>query len=170
GEELGLLDAFIPPERAVDPGGRDGCRAPLPWDGTDDHGWSMAAGADPWLPFPDESANRNYAAQRADPKSILHLYQRLIALRRQHPALALGDFQPLEAPDGVLAYRRALDDDVCTVMINFTDAEVDVGNPSSSETLGESQGVMVALSSDGSVDGGRFGGRLLGDQAVVLLS
>jgi alpha-glucosidase len=170
GEEFGLVDAIIPPERAVDPGGRDGCRAPLPWDGSDDHGWSTAAGVDPWLPFPDESATRNYAAQRADPKSILHLYQRLIALRRQHPALALGDFARLEAPDGVLAYQRALDDDVCTVMINFTDAEVDGSDPSSSETLVGSQGVMVALSSDGSVDGGRFDGRLLPDQAVVLLS
>ena len=31
GDELGLLDAEIPPARLVDPGGRDGSRAPLPW-------------------------------------------------------------------------------------------------------------------------------------------
>ena len=30
GEELGLEDAQVPPERVVDPGGRDGCRAPIP--------------------------------------------------------------------------------------------------------------------------------------------
>ena len=34
GEELGLEDAVIPEDRRVDPGGRDGCRAPIPWDGT----------------------------------------------------------------------------------------------------------------------------------------
>jgi alpha-glucosidase len=167
GEELGLVDALIPPERAVDPGGRDGCRAPIPWDGTEDHGWAAAEGGDPWLPFPDESATRNYAAQRADPKSILHLYRRLIALRRQHPALALGDFELLEAPEGVLAYWRALDNDVCAVMINFTDAEVDVGDPSTLGTLSRSKGASVALSSDGS-DGSRFDGRLLPDQSVIL--
>ncbi len=170
GEELGLVDAFIPPERAVDPGGRDGCRAPLPWDGTDDHGWATTEGVKPWLPFPDESATRNYAALRDNPKSILHLYRRLIALRRQHPALALGGFAALEAPEGVLAYRRSLDDDVCTVMINFTDAEMDVGDPSRFETLSSRKGSMVAVSSDGSVDGARFDGRLLPDQALVLLS
>jgi alpha-glucosidase len=32
GEELGLADAEVPSERVLDPGGRDGCRAPLPWD------------------------------------------------------------------------------------------------------------------------------------------
>ena len=33
GEELGLEDADVPPERHVDPSGgrRDGCRAPIPW-------------------------------------------------------------------------------------------------------------------------------------------
>src|SRR6185369_6013707 len=31
GEELGLEDAEIADDRRVDPGGRDGCRAPIPW-------------------------------------------------------------------------------------------------------------------------------------------
>jgi len=168
GEELGLLDAPIPPERAVDPGGRDGCRAPLPWDGTDDHGWPTADGIGPWLPFPAESATRNHAGQRADPASILHLYRRLLALRRQHPALSLGDFARLDAPEGVLAYTRALDGDVCTVMINFTDVEIDVGDPRSSQPHNGRKGATVALSSDGSVDGTQFDGRLRPDQSVVL--
>ena len=43
GEELGLQNAVIPPERAVDPGGRDVCRAPIPWDATPAHGWSERA-------------------------------------------------------------------------------------------------------------------------------
>jgi alpha-glucosidase len=32
GDELGLEDADVPADRVVDPGGRDGCRAPIPWD------------------------------------------------------------------------------------------------------------------------------------------
>jgi alpha-glucosidase len=170
GEELGLLDADIPPEQVVDPGGRDGCRAPLPWDGTDDHGWPTAGGVRPWLPFPSESATRNYADQRADSNSILHLYRRMIALRRQHPALVLGDFTQLEAPEGVLAYRRALDGDVCTVLINFTDGEQDVGVLRNSGTLSGPNGATVGISSHGSADGAQFHGRLLPDQALVLMS
>src|ERR1035438_3214758 len=102
GEELGLLDAVIPAERRVDPGGRDGCRAPIPWDGAADHGWPTAAGVEPWLPFPPESDHRNHHDQRDDNGSILHLYRRLIALRPRSPALTLGAFDLLETPEGVL--------------------------------------------------------------------
>ncbi len=35
GEELGLEDAVVAPEAMVDPGGRDGCRAPVPWQAVD---------------------------------------------------------------------------------------------------------------------------------------
>src|SRR5439155_1763940 len=48
GEELGLEDAAVPPERAVDPGGRDGCRGPIPWDARPEHGWP----APPGVPLP----------------------------------------------------------------------------------------------------------------------
>ena len=34
GDELGLEDADVPEDRQVDPGGRDGCRAPIPRDVT----------------------------------------------------------------------------------------------------------------------------------------
>jgi alpha-glucosidase len=102
GDELGLEDAEVPPERVVDPGGRDGCRAPLPWTRATGHGW----GADPWLPFPREAGDRSVEAQREDAGSTLHLYRRLLAARRGSAALQLGDLELLPAPDGVLAWRR----------------------------------------------------------------
>ena len=74
-------------ERVVDPGGRDGCRAPIPWTGAPDHGWGVT---DAWLPWPPDAGARNVEAQRADPASILHLYRRLLAARRASPALPLG--------------------------------------------------------------------------------
>src|SRR5260221_4217343 len=79
GEELGLEDAVIPTARVVDPGGRDGCRAPIPWTGAADHGWDVT---DPWLPWPPEPELRNAEALRADEGSILHLYRRILAARR----------------------------------------------------------------------------------------
>src|SRR5205814_10144547 len=50
GEELGLADAEVPPERTVDPGGRDGVRAPIPWNPSSLPGRA----GDPWLPWPPE--------------------------------------------------------------------------------------------------------------------
>jgi alpha-glucosidase len=103
GEELGLLDAEIPPERAVDPGGRDGCRAPLPWTPAPDHGWPAA----PWLPFPPEASTRSVSVQRATPGSMARHYRDLLALRRRSDALRQGELAWLgEANDGVLRYTR----------------------------------------------------------------
>jgi alpha-glucosidase len=126
GEELGLLDADVPPDRVVDPGLRDGCRAPIPWDGSPLHGWT----ADPWLPFPPEADQRHPEALRADPASILHLYRDLLALRRSSPELQLGRFAWYEAwdgpapdPDQVLGWTRG---DRWLVVANFGDAAVDL--------------------------------------------
>jgi alpha-glucosidase len=121
GEELGLEDAEIPPERVVDPGGRDGCRAPLPWTVADDHGWP----ADPWLPWPPEPAARSVEAQRADPGSFLAYVRAVVALRRDSPALRLGTLELLDdAPAGVLAYERAHGDDRRRVWIDFAGGAV----------------------------------------------
>jgi alpha-glucosidase len=145
GEELGLEDADVPADARVDPGGRDGCRAPLPWTPEPDHGWGdgssrVAAGGAggtpdnvvdeavrPWLPWPpDADTDRNVATQEADPDSMLQLYRRLLAARRRSRALRRGTWEPLDTPPGVLAYRRRQaqpggETDVRVVVINFTD-------------------------------------------------
>jgi alpha-glucosidase len=116
GDELGLEDAEVPPERVVDPGGRDGCRAPLPWTAAPDHGWP----AEPWLPWPPDPAARSVETERADDGSILHLCRALLALRRASPALRLGSLTLLDdVPDGVLAYERAAGDDRRLVWLSF---------------------------------------------------
>jgi alpha-glucosidase len=103
GEELGLDNAEVPPEHRLDPGGRDGCRAPIPWERTPPYGW---ASAEPFLPWPPEPERRNIAAEWDDPTSVLHLYRRLLAARRASPALRRGRLRLLETPDGVLGYER----------------------------------------------------------------
>lgn len=120
GEELGLVDAEVPSERRVDPGGRDGCRAPIPWTTDGDHGWPT----EPWLPFPPDARRLAAAAQYDDARSMFEHYRRLLHLRRTTPALRLGDQELLDAPDGVLRWRRCLGSQVIEVAINFTDAVV----------------------------------------------
>jgi alpha-glucosidase len=118
GEELGLEDALVSPERVVDPGGRDGCRAPIPWTGGSGHGW--AGGDDAWLPWPPDAATRNVEAQEADPASMLHLYRRLLAARRGSPALRAGRFTWVDGqPDDLLVYERRSGDDVRRVAVNM---------------------------------------------------
>jgi alpha-glucosidase len=157
GEELGLEDAPIPDGRRVDPGGRDGCRAPIPWEAALPHGW---AGSAPWLPWPPEPSLRSAEAQRADEGSILHLYRRLLAARRASPALALGDFEWVFADDGVLAYRRRCDVDARTVLVNFGDEPREVPLPDL---------LRIEVASDGQGEGERFSGALASSQALILV-
>ncbi len=161
GDELGLTDADIPEDRRVDPGGRDGCRAPIPWDASPDHGWPTRPGCRTWLPLPPDADVRNRETEAADPGSILHLYRRTIALRRGTPALTRGSFELCEVPDGVLGFRRQYDGDAVVVLVNFADEAVDVGLPGL-------VGATVALASDDQVFQQVFTGVLGRDQAVVV--
>lgn len=115
GEELGLEDAVVPSQQRVDPGGRDGCRAPLPWTADEGHGW---AGGDPWLPWPPDAGLRSVATQQGDEGSMLWLYQRLLAARRGSSALRHGTFAWLPSPPDVLAYERAAGPDRRVVLVN----------------------------------------------------
>ncbi|MCB0977193.1 MAG: DUF3459 domain-containing protein [Acidimicrobiales bacterium] len=124
GEELGLADAEVPAERVVDPGGRDGCRAPIPWDSSDDHGW----GPDPWLPWPPEIDLRNVAAQVDDPASIANLYRRLLAARRSSAALQVGSQAMLDSPDSVLGWDRAEGPERFRFLVNLGPDEADVSS------------------------------------------
>jgi alpha-glucosidase len=174
GEELALLDASVPADRLVDPGGRDGCRAPIPWDSGPDHGWPTGPGSRPWLPFPPEPERHNYETQRQDPTSVLHLYRRLIASRRGSPALSHGGFERLVLPEGVLGYRRTGADGDAVVLVNFTDTDVTVdvdaavGRPAVDAGTPTGPRPTVAVSSDGVGEGRRFEGWLRPDQAIVL--
>ena len=93
GDELGMPDAVVPPDRVQDPLekqqpghglGRDPERSPMPWDNNQSAGFTRA---EAWLPLVADWRNMNVEVQRNNPASMLSLYRRLIALRRKTPAL-----------------------------------------------------------------------------------
>jgi alpha-glucosidase len=97
GDEIAQGDGR-PGESGFDRAGRDRFRHPMQWDGSPGGGFSSG---EAWLPAVDP-AERNVEDQRYDRASMLALVRELIALRRE-----LGDgFELLDAPDGVVAYRR----------------------------------------------------------------
>jgi alpha-glucosidase len=88
--------------------GRDGCRVPIPWSGTEPpFGFSPPdARNEPWLPQPRAWHDRTVEAQTGDPDSMLELYRRALACRRRQPSLGDGTFGWLPAPASVLAFGR----------------------------------------------------------------
>ncbi|HVL58948.1 MAG TPA: alpha-amylase family glycosyl hydrolase, partial [Burkholderiaceae bacterium] len=113
GEEIGLHDVPIAPDRVQDPWernlpglglGRDPVRTPMPWSDDVHAGFSSAA---PWLPLNADWPTRNVAAQARDLASMLSLYRALLRLRRSMPALAVGAIGSIAVGGDVLSYERS---------------------------------------------------------------
>jgi alpha-glucosidase len=113
GEELGLTQVEVPFDRLRDPEAianwpmtlsRDGARTPMPWVATaPQRGFSDA---EPWLPVGPGHDSLAIDRQEADPRSLLHLTRRLVALRHAHDALMTGDFAVLHADHALLVFER----------------------------------------------------------------
>lgn len=127
GDELGLENVPIPPGRGQDPfglahpdQGRDPVRTPMPW-----HADGVHAGftdGDPWLPLGADHPGRSVAMQRADAGSMLTLTRNILALRRQEPALATGDWSEVAIEGDALAYARSDGDKRFVILANLTGA------------------------------------------------
>jgi alpha-glucosidase len=141
GDELGLADVAIPPDKVQDPRelrepglgfGRDPVRTPMPWDGSPNAGFTSG---DPWLPLNPDWPTRNVEVEAADPDSTLTLYRELLRLRRAHPALSLGTMRLLEAEGDVLAYERTQGADRIVVALNLGNAPHDLDLPGGTALL-----------------------------------
>jgi alpha-glucosidase len=126
GDELGIGKVDIPPTRIRDPQhfrqpaldiGRDRSRTPMPWDGSENAGFSTG---EPWLPLNPDWATRNVARQEADPASLLTFYRTLLALRRATPALVSGDYEAVDSDRDVLAYVRTHDTARILIALNLS--------------------------------------------------
>jgi alpha-glucosidase len=145
GEELGLDETDVPPERRTDPTwfrsngalvGRDGCRTPIPWTAAGSgHGFTTG---EPWLPMPPESATQAVDAEPA----VLVAYREMLAVRRSLRGSLGNAVTWLDTPRDVLAFRR--DGDLVCVLNTATEA---VELPVSGELL-------LATDDAASVDGG----------------
>jgi alpha-glucosidase len=138
GEELGLPEVEDLPEDALqDPTwersghtarGRDGCRVPLPWEGTAPPFGFSADGVVPWLPQPPSWAGLTVAAQRADPDSTLNLYRAALRLRRGTPALHIEPLTWVDTPEDVLTFDRGTG---FRCVVNLSARTVDIGGQGS---------------------------------------
>ncbi len=131
GEELGLPQAEVPFDRLQDPEaianwpltlGRDGARTPMPWVGS--AAFAGFSTVEPWLPVPASHAARAVDVAAADPDSMLHLTRRLIALRRDRPALRSGRFAGLDLPAPLLGFDRGAGPGRLRCLFNLGDTAV----------------------------------------------
>ncbi len=132
GDEIGMHDGDIPPERVYDPLkknmpglalGRDPERTPMQWDSSPNAGF-CPLGSEPWLPIPTDYEQINVAREREDTHSLLALTRRLIALRRSMPSLMVGSYLPIDGvPEDCFVYLRQWSNQRYLITLNFSGNE-----------------------------------------------
>jgi alpha-glucosidase len=161
GEEIGMENGNVAPDRRHDRAGRDPQRTPMQWNGDQNAGF-CPPGVVPWLPVANDAAAWNVATQEGQADSVLSLYRRLLRLREGFEALRAGDFRMLAVDDRVIAYEREGSDGRLVVACNFTSQPAEVPLPS--------QGGTVVVGSSAAREGSPTGSliRLGADEAVVV--
>ena len=142
GEELGMENGKVGRKELQDPvglrywplhPGRDPERTPMLWSGDAHAGFSTVK---PWLPLNKDWQDQHVEAQLADDRSMLHLHRRLLRLRRQHAALQMGTWEPLnDGKDNTLMFRRRWQDTSILVLLNFDRKAKQVSLPSTPQEL-----------------------------------
>jgi alpha-glucosidase len=126
GDELGMLEAAIPPDRQQDPWakaepslGRDGCRTPMRW--SPDATAGFTSNDESWLPLGRDLDVRNVESQLQDPDSHLNLYRRLLSLRRRSTALTTGSYRQVDpVPPDCFVFERFDGTERVLVAVNFS--------------------------------------------------
>ena len=125
GEEIGMTNVPIAPEDVQDPAeknepgigmGRDPERTPMPWDAALLAGFTTGK---PWLPLGSDHASVNVATLNQDEGSILHLYRKLILLRRAHSVLVAGKTSSIAAENNLLRFERAGSAERFLILLNM---------------------------------------------------
>jgi alpha-glucosidase len=138
GDELGLPSATFaePVVGLVDPQAATGAerdrltaRTPMQWSAGPHAGFSEV---EPWLPLASDRPELTVEHQRDDPSSVLSLVRAMLRLRRETPALAVGSYRSLAAPDDVVAYERAHPAGDVEVHLNFAGEAREVSLPEGS--------------------------------------
>jgi len=96
---------------------RDNSRTPMQWSEETGAGFTKAK---PWLGINGNHKRINYRDQQGRDDSILSYYKMMIALRASSETLKYGDFTPVYAKAGVIAYTRAMGAERYTIILNFS--------------------------------------------------
>jgi maltose alpha-D-glucosyltransferase/alpha-amylase len=117
GDEIGMGDNIWLPDR-------DAVRTPMQWTPDRNAGFSTADPGKLYLPLVQSLVHHyghtNVEAQLAQPTSLLHWVHGMLGVRREHPALGLGDLRIVPCDnEAVLAFTRTSADETLLVVANL---------------------------------------------------
>jgi oligo-1,6-glucosidase len=99
--------------------GRDNARTPMQWSQEHEAGFTEGS---PWMPVNPNKDRINVATQESQADSILNYFRAMVSLRKAHPALTYGSYQPIEtANDKIFTYIRESEKEKYQIVLNFSD-------------------------------------------------
>jgi alpha-glucosidase len=143
GEELGMENGVIDPGQMQDPQGlrlgaaysRDYSRTPMQWTDKKYSGFSVV---EPWLPLALGYQKKNVQVENSDQTSMLHLYRKLIHLRKQRTVLQKGSYTPVSVePLDCFVFERSHGIERFIIALNF------YGKPQKLNVPGFSKGKIL---------------------------
>ncbi|HZM21098.1 MAG TPA: alpha-amylase family glycosyl hydrolase, partial [Anaerolineales bacterium] len=145
GDELGMENVPIPPEKIQDPPavnqpeiahlvGRDPERTPMQWDDSPNAGFAVPDVQDLWLPLAPNYTEVNVARQLDEPRSFLNYFRKLLAYRKSTPALLWGGYRSLnpesaEVQKNCFVFERNVGGKRVVVALNFSSNEQNLKLP-----------------------------------------
>lgn len=165
GDELGIADVHVPPDRIQDPWAknepdasfnRDKARTPMQWTSAPHAGFSET---EPWLPITKDYADRNVERQQNDGGSMLSLHRALLSLRSRTGDLRMGNYRPLDLGGPLVAYVRG---ETIAVVLNLSADSVRLDLPA------PVQGGEILLRASSGDAGGPVPDRIEGDEGLII--
>ena len=130
GDYNSMIFKGIDPETAiktVGPCSRDNARTPYQWDASENAGFTTGK---PWIKVNPKYTEINLEADRKAPDSIFAYYQKLIEMRKTHPAILDGDLNfYMEDSEQVLMYTRACARETLLIVANKSDEKAAIALP-----------------------------------------
>lgn len=103
--------------KLVDNNNRDNARTPMQWSSAKNAGFSSG---EPWLMVNPNYDKINVENNLKDENSIYRFYKKIIAIKKEIPALCYGDFIPLVTNGNIMAFLRVFGNDEYTIILNMS--------------------------------------------------
>jgi len=124
GDYHSMMQTGVAPAEALKilaPKSRDNARTPYQWDATANAGFTTGK---PWLKLNPRYPEINLEADRKSPDSIFSYYQKLIQMRKEHPAIIDGVFRVYcEDHPAMIVYTRTCAQETLLVIANLSGEE-----------------------------------------------
>lgn len=126
----GDLKSFLEDKKQTS---RDNGRTPFQWNAGSNAGFTTGM---PWLKVNPNYTTVNVALQEKDSNSVLSYFKKLVAFRKNSPALIYGSYKLYDENNPyVFAYTRILNAEKYLILLNFSDTKTEFVLPDDLKTF-----------------------------------